>query len=121
MTYTNPVGIGNTPRKVRPASSERASTLRPMLLRSSFSEHVGVAIGRASGAAGEGSSRAGPVQWLVQKNPNSPPFALTPPEGTLNQPCLTLAGPTIVGGASTFFDGPWPIWSLSLSSRHLPS
>ena len=57
-----------------------------------------------------------------RKTQNSPPSTLTPPDGTLNQPCLIWTGRTIVGGASTIFDDTWsPIWSLSWSSKHLPS
>jgi hypothetical protein len=43
------------------------------------------------------------VQWLVQKKSNCPPFTLTPPDGTLKEPCLIGISPTIVGGASVFF------------------
>jgi hypothetical protein len=73
-----------------------------MLLRSSLSGQFSLAAGRTSGRVGGGRSGLGAEQWLVQKNANKPPPALTPPDGTLKKPCLTGVGPTILAGAKVF-------------------
>src|SRR6185369_13028166 len=92
------MGIGTAPVKVRPRSVDCAMTACPTELRWSDSGHWAVGAGRASGKGGFASRGVGEPQWFVQKNAETPPPLLTPPEGTLKYPCKTCSGPVTAAG-----------------------